>query len=166
MLQYKDPLSKRNKSETGIRYEWYAMQRWGAKYYGDFLKPKIVWSRLMRISKSEADSFPRFCSAEAGIYVVDSLCFFTGNNIDELCKILNSTYAAYYFFRNIAILDDGGMQMRQQYVEEIPIPPCLITKGENIEDKEIFDAFSFTEGEREFISRYVRDRYNEITKVI
>lgn len=33
MLQYKEPLSKRNKAETGIRYEWYAMQRWGAKYW-------------------------------------------------------------------------------------------------------------------------------------
>ena len=36
MLQYKEPLSKRNKAETGIRYEWYAMQRWGAKYWEDF----------------------------------------------------------------------------------------------------------------------------------
>lgn len=26
MLQYKEPLSRRNKSETGFRYEWYAMQ--------------------------------------------------------------------------------------------------------------------------------------------
>ena len=25
MLEYKEPLSKRNKAETGIRYEWYAM---------------------------------------------------------------------------------------------------------------------------------------------
>ena len=33
MLKYKEPLSKRNKAETGIRYEWYAMQRWGAKYW-------------------------------------------------------------------------------------------------------------------------------------
>ena len=36
MLQYKEPLSKRNKAETGIRYEWYAMQRWGAKYWEDY----------------------------------------------------------------------------------------------------------------------------------
>ena len=43
MLQYKDPLSKRNKAETGIRYEWYAMQRWGAKYWEDFNKPKVMW---------------------------------------------------------------------------------------------------------------------------
>lgn len=46
MLQYKEPLSNRNKAETGIRYEWYAMQRWGAKYWEDFNKPKIVWKRV------------------------------------------------------------------------------------------------------------------------
>ena len=32
LLQYKSQLSARNKAETGIRYEWYAMQRWGANY--------------------------------------------------------------------------------------------------------------------------------------
>ena len=30
LLQYKKELSARNKAETGVRYEWYAMQRWGA----------------------------------------------------------------------------------------------------------------------------------------
>jgi len=34
MLEYKEPLSKRNKAETGIRYEWYAMQRWGGQVLG------------------------------------------------------------------------------------------------------------------------------------
>lgn len=29
---HKDALSKRNIAETGIRYEWYALQRWGANY--------------------------------------------------------------------------------------------------------------------------------------
>lgn len=41
MLSYKEPLSKRNKSETGIRYEWYVLQRWGAKYLEDFLNQKL-----------------------------------------------------------------------------------------------------------------------------
>uniref|UniRef100_UPI001C880138 hypothetical protein n=1 Tax=Ornithobacterium rhinotracheale TaxID=28251 RepID=UPI001C880138 len=43
LLKYKDRLSKRNKAETGIRYEWYALQRWGANYWEDFYKQKIVW---------------------------------------------------------------------------------------------------------------------------
>lgn len=89
----------------------------------DFFKPKIVWARLMRISKSEIDSFPRFSKADAGYFVVDSLCFFTGKNIDKLCAYLNSSLATYYYLKNIAILDNGGMQMRQQYIEDIPCPP-------------------------------------------
>ena len=48
MLQYKEPLSKRNKAETGIRYEWYAMQRWGAKYWEDFSKPKIMYPNMTK----------------------------------------------------------------------------------------------------------------------
>ena len=36
MLEYKEPLSKRNKAETGIRYEWYAMQRFGGPSIGSY----------------------------------------------------------------------------------------------------------------------------------
>lgn len=36
LLQYKTQLSNRNKAETGIRYEWYALQRWGANYMDRF----------------------------------------------------------------------------------------------------------------------------------
>lgn len=43
MLEYKEPLSKRNKAETGIRYEWYAMQRWGAKYWDVYNSPLKDW---------------------------------------------------------------------------------------------------------------------------
>ncbi|MCL1636200.1 type II restriction endonuclease, partial [Elizabethkingia bruuniana] len=38
LLKYKNELSNRNKAETGIRYEWYALQRWGANYWEDFSK--------------------------------------------------------------------------------------------------------------------------------
>ena len=42
LLEYKDRLSKRNRSETGIRYEWYALQRCANTYYSEFEKEKIV----------------------------------------------------------------------------------------------------------------------------
>ncbi|MGC8735096.1 MAG: Eco57I restriction-modification methylase domain-containing protein, partial [bacterium] len=32
LLNYKEQLSNRNKDETGVRYEWYALQRWAADY--------------------------------------------------------------------------------------------------------------------------------------
>jgi adenine-specific DNA-methyltransferase len=46
MLRHKKDLENRNKSETGIRYEWYALQRFGANYWKDFDKQKIVWGNL------------------------------------------------------------------------------------------------------------------------
>lgn len=158
LYSYKDILSKRNKAETGIRYEWYALQRWGANYMDDFLKQKIVWARLMRMAKNDIDNFPRFSTADSGIYVVDSLCFFTGNDIDKLCIVLNSEYAAYYFFGNVAVLDNGGFQMRQQYVENIPIPDI----SEIVNEVDVYAAFGFTELEISYIKTVVAKRKNEI----
>ena len=130
-------------------------------YWEDFEQPKIVWPRLTRISKKESSSFPRFCAVEAGTLIVDSLCFFVGEKLDWLCSVLNSTFAAYYYFRNIAILDNGGMQMRQQYVELTPIPQQLQCSGE-FSDEYIYTAFGFTEEERTFIERFVEKRLDEI----
>ncbi|EJB75339.1 type IIS restriction-modification protein [Helicobacter pylori Hp A-27] len=44
LLSHKDKLLKRNKDETGKRYEWYCLQRWAANYLQDFEKEKnCVW---------------------------------------------------------------------------------------------------------------------------
>lgn len=51
LLLYKPQLSARNKAETCIRYEWYALQRWDANYSDDFSQPKIVWIELTDESK-------------------------------------------------------------------------------------------------------------------
>ena len=150
--QYWDKISKRaDKGDTPYNLR-------NCAYLDDFFKPKIVWARLMRISKSEIDSFPRFSKADAGYFVVDSLCFFTGKGIDKLCTFLNSSLATYYYLKNIAILDNGGMQMRQQYIEEIPCPPI-----ESIEDDiSIYNLFGFTREEIDFIINFIEMRKNEI----
>ena len=150
--QYWDKISKRaDKGDTPYNLR-------NCAYLDDFFKPKIVWARLMRISKSEIDSFPRFSKADAGYFVVDSLCFFTGKGIDNLCTFLNSSLATYYYLKNIAILDNGGMQMRQQYIEEIPCPPI-----ESIEDDDsIYNLFGFTKEEIDFIINFIEMRKNEI----
>ena len=76
----------------------------------------------MRLTKKDVNSFPRFANVPEGFMTVDSLCFFSGKDIDIICHFLNSEYAAYYFLKNIVALDNGGIQMRQQYIEEIPLP--------------------------------------------
>lgn len=140
--------------------KWFETQD-SISYWDEFNKPKICWARLMRISKNDVDAFPRFAEAATGIFVVDSLCFFTGDCIKQLCTLLNSKFAAYYFYHNIAILDNGGMQMRQQYVEQIPLPLTL-KNIDNISDDDIYNAFSFTEDEVTFIDNYLEEKKREI----
>jgi type II restriction/modification system DNA methylase subunit YeeA len=95
----------------------------------------------MRVHKTDDISFPRFSVAHSGTFVSDSLCIITGSDLHYLTGILNSTYGENYFRKNIAILDNGGMQMRQQYVENILIPPItpsnkgIVEKIERIVEK-------------------------------
>lgn len=133
-------------------------------YMDEFNKPKIVWARLMRLSKSDLNAFPRFCSVPEGFYVVDSLCFFSGSDIEILVQELNSEFASYYFFNSVATLDNGGFQMRQQYVEEIPLPRLKTIKGSV--DEEIYKAFNFTEEEIQFIKISISNKKKEIESLI
>ena len=137
--------------------KWFELQD-SIAYWEDFNKQKVAWARLMRIAKNDPDSFPRFSLVEPEYYVLDSLCFFTGKNIEYLAQVLNSEYAAYYFFKNIAILDNGGMQMRQQYIETIPLPRDIVNKGNCNIDKSIYAAFEFNDEEQAFIKNYVQSK--------
>ncbi|WP_281679514.1 hypothetical protein [Synergistes jonesii] len=87
--------------------------------------------------------------------------FFSGKQIELLLKVLNSEYAAYYFFNTVATLDNGGFQMRQQYVEEIPIPARIQTINDS---SDVFKAFSFTPQEINFIKESIKQRKMEILK--
>ncbi len=132
----------------------------------DFFKPKIVWSRLMRLSKNDINNFPRFCFTSGDYFVVDSLCFFSGSNVEVLVNELNSEFAAWYFFNNVAVLDNGGFQMRQQYVENIPLPK--LTKGvtKKTVDEKIYEAFGFSSKEIDFIREAIKHKQQEVLNII
>ena len=132
-------------------------------YMDDFSLPKIVWSRLTRISKANFEDFPRFCLVKTEMVVLDSLCFLVGDNLEYLIKILNSKYAAYYFFNTVAVLDNGGMQMRQQFVEDIPIPTIDKDTYETDIDNAIFAAFGFTDKEINYIDEFLSKKRKSIT---
>ncbi len=76
LFQYKDKLSKRNRAETGIRYEWYALQRCAATYYEEFEKEKIVWQEIVRE--------PSFALDTQGFYPEATAFFMTGENLKYL----------------------------------------------------------------------------------
>ena len=162
MLQYKDPLSKRNKAETGIRYEWYAMQRWGAKYLEDFSKPKILWKRV--------GSILRFAYNVNGSFGLDSTCFSTGDNIEYICCVLNSPMG-HYLLKDSPKTGTGDLLVSVQAIEPLRIPhisedenkffrtrlEILISEESNALEQEInqkvFDLYDLSLEERNYVKR-------------
>ena len=159
MLQYKEPLSKRNKAETGIRYEWYAMQRWGAKYWEDFSKQQIVWIEL--------SDDPKFSFAQ-NVMSVNTVFFMTGKHILHLLGFLNSKLITWYFKHCIGTTSGVGTNRWLKYtIEQIPIAvvnkelECLVNemnKRPNADldlqiDNMVCDLYNLDENEKELIIR-------------
>ena len=160
LLFYKDQLSKRNKAETGIRYEWYALQRWGAKYWEDFSKPKVVWKRV--------GSILRFSYDEVGHLALDSTCFATGNHIPFLVCVLNSKMG-HYLLQNAPKTVTGDLLISVQAIEplQIPLPASseedslvsLLSDTTEINDQKIdniiFNMYGLNNCEIDFINKII-----------
>ena len=112
---YKEVLSKRNQSETGIRYEWYALQRWGANYWDDFSKPKIVWMDLSDVPTFAYDDNTQFAN--------NTVYFLSGReNLLYLLGYLNSKMAT-YLFSQIGSTSGVGTTRWQAFTMEWLIVP-------------------------------------------
>ncbi len=113
MLQYKAELSARNKAETGIRYEWYAMQRWGAKYWEDFDKPKVIYPNMTKYMPFVYDNQK---------FITNQKCFIiTGVSIAYLTAFLNSSLFKFCFRDNFPELLGGTREMSKIFFDKIPI---------------------------------------------
>lgn len=137
-------------------------------YWSLFAQPKIIWPRLTRISRQGGETtFPRFALINEPMYTIDSLCIMTGLSLTFLISVLNSVYAAYWFFNNVPILDNGGLQMRQQFIENIPIPKEFLrsTPKGAISDTSLCNAFHFTTVEQTLIAEKVAEKLRVIANV-
>ena len=113
MLKYKEPLSKRNKAETGIRYEWYAMQRWGAKYWEDFSKPKIVYPNMTKYMPFVYDE---------SRFLTNQKCFIiTGGCMAYLTAFFNSSIFKFCFRDSFPELQGGTRELSKIFFDKIPI---------------------------------------------
>ena len=159
LLLYKEPLSKRNQAETGIRYEWYALQRWGANYWEDFDKPKIIYPNMTK--------FLPFYYDENG-YLTNQKCFIvTGKKLGFLTAFLNSSLFKFCFRDNFPELLGGTRELSKVFFDKIPI--LLVDEDTNAQfaelvqdiqqeyttekamliDECLFDLYDLTEEERE-----------------
>ena len=118
LLTFKKELSARNKAETGIRYEWYALQRWGANYWEDFNRPKILFQEIVQESQFMIDTDGTFFCNDTGRIIV-------GEGLYHLLGIMNSTLFFYSIksFYGGGILGDHGIRMKHTFFEKFPCIP-------------------------------------------
>ena len=164
MLEYKEPLSKRNKAETGIRYEWYAMQRWGAKYWEDFSKPKIIWGEISDKSKFAFDFF--------GEYIPEATSFYMkGECIEYLLSALNSPVSEWLFSKVGTTTGVGTIRWKKYTIEQLivaklsteqlnthlaafndlKVGKMSITDFECFSNKLMYDVYKLTSDEIQYI---------------
>lgn len=111
LLGFKDSLSARNKVETGIRYEWYAMQRYASDYYQEFEKPKIMY-QVLQVK-------PCFIYDEDGLYCNNSMWFIPSED-KALLGILNSKMG-WWLISKYCTAIQNGFQLIWKYFSQIPI---------------------------------------------
>ncbi len=128
LLSHKDELLKRNKDETGKRYEWYCLQRWAASYYQDFEKEKIVYPCIMAKE-------PCFVYEEKGFYAPAPANIITGDKIEikYITALLNSK-CIYFAMRKFYM--GGGIEgeLKTNNLEKIPIPK-ITPQNQELADK-------------------------------
>jgi hypothetical protein len=113
LLQFKKELSARNATETGIRYEWYALQRCAAEYWQEFETPKIVYQDIARYFGMAWD--------ESNSYLGNTCYFIPGAEKWMLTVLLSS--AMQFYVRKVIGSEDGGfIRLFSIHVEKFPIP--------------------------------------------
>ena len=140
MTSYKEQLSKRNKAETGIRYEWYAMQRWGAQYWEDFNKPKLFYADIVQELN--------FVMSDEFMFGNNSVYFISSEDRDKLLVIqrfLNSKLINWYYRTLSVQLGEHVVRMFSIYVLQIPIP----TQSNN----NVYESYGLSSDEIDFIEQ-------------
>ncbi|EAI7266560.1 class I SAM-dependent DNA methyltransferase [Campylobacter coli] len=162
LLSHKERLSKRNKEETGIRYEWYCLQRWGANYYQEFEKEKIVYPNMNK-------EFIAFFDNE--FFLLNQKCFILShqsNNKKELLyltALLNSNVNFYYFKQIGAKLGASGYEMSKIFVEKLPIPK-INSKNQKIADELVNSVDEILKAKEEDKNANTQELENKINSLV
>ncbi|WQV83148.1 class I SAM-dependent DNA methyltransferase [Helicobacter pylori] len=121
LLSHKDKLLKRNKDETGKRYEWYCLQRWAANYLQEFEKEKIVYGEIVQEPRFYLDNG----ECELGCFYAEATSFIlTGEHLCYLLGMLHSKLITFAFktFYAGGGLGESGYRYKKAFIERLPIP--------------------------------------------
>ncbi len=114
-LSFKKELMGRNAEETNIRYEWYALQRFGANYASSFHETKIIWREIARQ--------PHF-TLDYGIFFTDATTFILTSstiNLKTLLLILNSKLSWFLIHLYGTRLSHTTVRYKKSYIQRLPI---------------------------------------------
>ena len=113
--QFKKELLNRNKQETGIRYEWYALQRCAASYKSHFDKDKIVWPLTADKWGFALDTEKHYLTS-GGFMLVS-----TEMPLQYILGILNSNLMK-FLFTQIGVMTAGGAYtLKKATIDEFPL---------------------------------------------
>jgi hypothetical protein len=108
-------LSKRNQEETGIRYEWYALQRCAASYFEQFDKEKIVWPLTADKWGFAIDTKKHYLTSGGFFMVSESI------PLKYIVGVLNSKLIEFYF-KFIGVMTAGGAYtLKKATIDELPL---------------------------------------------
>ncbi|UOS38399.1 class I SAM-dependent DNA methyltransferase [Helicobacter pylori] len=133
LLSHKDKLLKRNKDETGKRYEWYCLQRWAANYLQDFEKEKIVYGEIVQEPRFYLDNG----ECKLGYFYAEATSFIlTGEHLRYLLGMLHSKLITFAFktFYAGGGLGESGYRYKKAFIERLPIPK-ITPQNQKLADK-------------------------------
>lgn len=128
LLSHKERLSKRNKEETGIRYEWYCLQRWGANYYQEFEKEILVWKAVGRNLAFALTEKNTLVSAPSSFISADT------NLLKYFCGVLLSNVLKWLILQISDTTGAGDLMLNNQSLERLSIPK-INSKNQKIADE-------------------------------
>ena len=111
---YKGDLASRNRTETGVRYEWYALQRWGSDYSEEFQRPKIISTKI--------SIRPTFALETRGCYLGNTSYFFPTDDGYTILAFLNSSISEYYSKNIFVEKQNGYYEVQPEALKRFPIP--------------------------------------------
>ncbi len=113
LLKFKSELENRNQAETGIYYEWYALQRAAATYWKEFETTKIIYPDIYA-HQSFAWDTEKFYSTNTNYFIPTTEKWLTG--------LLNSRPVEWFYGLTSNSIQGGFLRAFSDYMKLIPIP--------------------------------------------
>lgn len=127
LKQYKVSLLNRNQAETGIRYEWFCLQRAASTFLQDYYKEKIIWGLISGDWNFAYDDKGTFISSASYFLVSDII------PIKLILGLINSRLYRYHFNLFGEKTAGGAFVFKKTTIEKFLIPNNLNTAIEFLE---------------------------------